>query len=53
MQDAHHLKKISLVYDLDLEEVQLTRLKDAKFKNQRLELLKSEITEPKIIKIPW
>lgn len=42
-----------LVYDLDLEEVQSIRLKDAKFKNQRLELLKSEITEPKIIKIPF
>jgi len=42
-----------LIYDLDLEEIQSFRLKDARYKNQRIRLLEiGKIPEIEIIDIP-
>ncbi|MCL6086831.1 MAG: NAD+ synthase, partial [Actinobacteria bacterium] len=41
-----------LVYDLDLEEVESIRLKDTRYKNQRLELLEKESYKYELIEIP-
>ena len=40
-----------LVYDLDLSEIDSIRLKDTRYKTQRLELSKKELKTPEIIKI--
>lgn len=41
-----------LVFDLDLEEIQSIRLKDSRYKSQRLELSRENIEIPEIIQVP-
>ena len=41
-----------LVFDLDLSEIDSIRLKDSRYKSQRLELLQKNIKPPEIIEIP-
>lgn len=41
-----------LVFDLDLEEIQSIRLKDPRYKSQRLELSRENIEIPEIIQVP-
>ncbi|MCL5073170.1 MAG: NAD+ synthase, partial [Actinobacteria bacterium] len=41
-----------LIYDVDLEEVESIRLKDTRYKNQRLELSRENIELPELIELP-
>ncbi|MHB8279045.1 MAG: NAD+ synthase [Candidatus Humimicrobiaceae bacterium] len=41
-----------LVFDLDLEEIQSIRLKDSRYKSQRLALSRENIEIPEIIQVP-
>lgn len=42
-----------LIYDLDLQEVESIRLRDPRYKSQRLELSKENILVPELIEIPF
>lgn len=42
-----------LIYDIDLQEVESIRLRDPRYKSQRLELSKENIQLPELIEIPF